>query len=117
RARCSRKRRHSVANVVYVFRYFRVVPPIPTLLTACFGGVTTIGAIAIVATGDHDDATLVPVLVLQAFSASTGFAAPARRGYFDLLLARGEPRVRIALVQWVAAILPGCASWCLLALV
>ena len=106
-----------MTNVLYVFRYFRVVPPIPGLMTGAFVAITLVGAIATVVTDARDASAVVPVIVLQAFSASTGFSAPARRGYFDLLLARGEPRTRIATVQWLTAIAPGVASWAALAAV
>ncbi len=100
-----------MGNVLYVFRYFRVVPPIPALMSGSFVVITLVGALSIVVTGEGRGVAAVPVIVLQAFSASTGFSAPARRGYFDLLLARGEPRARIAVVQWLTAITPGVLSW------
>lgn len=100
-----------MGDVLYVFRYFRVVPPIPALMTGAFAVVTAVGAVMVMLDPRQSGAALVPVLVLQAFAASAGFAAPARRGYFDLLLARGVSRVRIALVQWTTAILPGLVCW------
>lgn len=104
-----------MANLLYVLRYFRVVPPIPMLLTSSFAVVTLVGVLSIAFGGDGGASTALPVIVLQAFSASTGFSAPARRGYFDLLMARGEPRARIALAQWLTAITPGVLSWASLA--
>ena len=106
-----------MTNVLYVFQYFRVVPPIPRLMTGAFVAITFVGVLSIVFASAHDASAVVPVIVLQAFSAATGFSAPARRGYFDLLLARGEPRTRIAAVQWLTAITPGVASWATLAAV
>ena len=106
-----------MANLLYVFRYFRAVPPIPALMLSAFAVITLIGALAIVLLHTRDGAVAVPVLVLQAFSASTGFSAPARRGYFDLLLTRGEARTRIAVVQWLTATAPGVASGAVLAVV
>ena len=35
---------------------------------------------------------------------------PARRGYYDLLLARGASPTRIATVQWLVAVAPGLCS-------
>jgi hypothetical protein len=104
-----------MANLRYVFRYFRVVPPNPALLTGAFAVITVVGMLSFALTADDGAAAAVPVVVLQAFGASTGFSAPARRGYFDLLLSRGEPRTRIALVQWLTAITPGITSWAMLA--
>jgi hypothetical protein len=106
-----------MTNLLYVFRYFRVVPPIPVLMTSSFVVITLVGALSIVFGDNRHAAAAVPVVILQAFSASTGFSAPARRGYFDLLLARGEPRVRIAVVQFLTAIAPGVVSWGVLATV
>jgi hypothetical protein len=104
-----------VPNLLYLFRYFRVVSPIPFLMVGSFGVATVVGAVVIVIGNRQDSAVAVPVIVLEAFSASTGFTAPARRGYFDLLLARGEPRARIATAQWLTAIAPGIGSWATLA--
>src|SRR5690606_1493220 len=41
----------------------------------------------------------------------TGFAMPARRGYYDLLLTRGSGRLGIAVTHWLASILPGLVTW------
>jgi len=102
-------------ETLYVVRYFHVVPPVPRLMALCFVGLTGLG-VGLVAWHDTGDgAAVIPIVVLQAFSASTGFVVPARRGYFDLLLARGQTRVRIAAVQWLLAIAPGLCSWAILA--
>lgn len=100
-----------MADLLYVVRYFRVVPPIPPLMMASFVVLTVTGATLIGLVGDGDGTVVEPILVLQAFSASTGFAGPARRGYFDLLIARGQSRVRIAVLQWLTAVLPGLCAW------
>jgi hypothetical protein len=55
------------------------------------------------------------VLLLQSLAASSGFALPARRGHYDLLLTRGRNRTLIALVHWAASVSPGLASWLALA--
>jgi hypothetical protein len=106
-----------MGNILYVFRYFRVVPPIPALMTSSFVVITLVGAFSIAFNGHGGAAAAIPVIVLQAFGASTGFSASARRGYFDLLLARGEPRARIAFAQWLTAIMPGMLSWASLVVV
>jgi hypothetical protein len=54
---------------------------------------------------------LTPVLLLQLFSASSGFQIPARRGYYDLLLTSGTPRWQIAVAHCLASITPGITSW------
>jgi hypothetical protein len=104
-----------MTDVLYVIRYFQVVPPIPRLLIGSFVALTFACCVLTALTDDPDGASVVPILVLQAFSASTGFAVSARRGYFDLLIARGLPRVRIALAQWLVALVPGLCSWAILA--
>jgi hypothetical protein len=104
-----------VHDLVYLFRFFRVVPPISGLMTSTFAVLTAAGAALMAWRPDDAVAAAIPVIVLQAFSAASGFASPARRGYFDLLLASGEPRLRIAIVQWITAITPGVASWGVLA--
>lgn len=103
-----------VTNLRYVVRYFHVVAPVPALMTAALAVVTVTGAVGLLVAPASDRAVALPLLVLQAFSASTGFSGPARRGHFDLLLTRGESRVRIALVQWLTAVAPGALSWGLL---
>jgi hypothetical protein len=60
---------------------------------------------------------LVPVLVVQMFAASTGFAVHARRGHLDLLLTGGPSRRRIAGAHLVMSTTPGLAVWFFVALV
>jgi hypothetical protein len=60
---------------------------------------------------------LMPLLLLQLFAASSGFAGPLRRGYYDMLLTRGDRRVSIAAAHWVMSVVPGVASWLGLGLV
>lgn len=105
-----------MSNIVYVIRFFRVVPPNPPLMTGCLLAITVVAAFVTTLTDDREATAVVPIVVLQAFSAATGFVAPARRGYFDLLIARGEPRARIAIIQWLTAIAPGLCSWLTLAI-
>jgi hypothetical protein len=104
-----------MADLLYVMRYFQVVPPIPRLLLGSFVVLTVACCVLTALTDDADGASMVPIVVLQAFSTSTGFAVSARRGYFDLLIARGLSRVRIAIAQWLVALVPGLCSWAILA--
>ena len=104
-----------MADVLYVVRYFRVVPPLPRLMALSLVALTIAGVALMMLPGADDGRAVEPLLVLQAFSSSTGFAAPARRGYFDLLLARGHSKVRIAVLQWAVAVLPGVLAWMTLA--
>src|SRR4051812_8620832 len=106
-----------MTDLLYVVRYFQVVPPAPRLMALCFVLLTVLCGCLVAARDSHDARPALPIVVLQAFSASTGFAVPARRGYFDLLFARGQSRVRIAVVQWLLAIVPGVCAWAVLACV
>lgn len=98
-------------DLLYVVRYFQVVPPVPRLMMLTFAVLTVVGGGLTTVAGAANGAVAVPILALQAFAASTGFAVLARRGYFDLLLVRGQPRMRIAFVQWMLAIVPGACCW------
>jgi len=93
------------------FRFFRIVPPVPSLMVTTFVVVTAASVAAVAVDPHYARGTLNAVIVLQLFSAASGFAGPARRGYYDLLLARGERRGVIGAVHWVMSVLPGIASW------
>jgi hypothetical protein len=99
----------------YLVRFLRVVSPVSSMTTGTFVVLTLISTIAIVADPARSSSALMPVLVLQSFAASSGFALPARRGHYDLLLTRGNGRTSIALAHWGASIVPGLASWLVLA--
>lgn len=104
-------------DLLYVVRYFHVVPPVPRLMMLSFAVLTVVGGALTTFADTATAAAAIPILALQAFAASTGFAVLARRGYFDLLVVRGQPRMRIAIVQWVLAIIPGACCWALLAVI
>ncbi len=104
-----------MARLAYLVRFFRVVPPLPPLMTTTFAVLTAIViAPMLLATPGHTP-TLGPVLLLQAFAAASGFAASIRRGHYDLLLCRGEPRATVAVVHWVMSIVPGAFCWLIIA--
>jgi len=103
-----------MTELMYLARYFHMVPPIPRLMIGSFVVLTVAGALVMLVTAHDHAAAAMPIVVLQAFSASTGFVVPARRGYYDLLLARGATPTRIALVQWLVAVAPGLCSWAIL---
>jgi len=98
-------------NVLYLLRFFRVASPLPGLVVWTFGAIVAgASAVVLIAPGRTAGA-LAPVLVLQMFAASSGFAVPARRGHYDLLLTRTGGRISIALAHWASSIAPGVASW------
>jgi hypothetical protein len=86
-------------------------------MVATFVAVTIVGAIMIALEPGTAANALLPVLVLQLFAASSGFALPARRGHYDLILTIGERRAWIAAAHWVTSILPGVVSWIVLSAV
>lgn len=104
-------------DLVYLLRFFRVVSPVPRLMRATFLVIVCLGAVLVVNQPAAAAAAAGPVLLLQLFAASSGFAVPARRGYYDLLLTSGARRVWIAAAHWLTSIVPGVAAWVALAAV
>ncbi len=91
--------------------FFRVVPPVPPWMTATLA-ITAVVCGTLLATGmTGPGEALAPVLLLHTLAASSGFAVPAARGHYDLLLTGGESRLRIGLAHWAASIAPGVSAW------
>lgn len=97
--------------MLFLLRFFQAVPPVPSLLIGTFAVAVVVAALATLADPARAGHALGSILLLQLFAAASGFAAAARRGHYDLLLARGERRARIALVHWALSIAPGLLSW------
>jgi hypothetical protein len=95
--------------------FFRIVPPVPPLLTSTFLVVTAVSAVVVIVEPSRSTGALTAIGLLQMFSSASGFAGPARRGYYDLLLTRGDRRLYIALAQWLMSIAAGLACWLALA--
>lgn len=104
-----------MARVVYLVRFFRVVPTVPPLMMAAFIGTTAIASAVAMMYPDRGRSALTPVLMLQLFACSSGFMVPARRGHYDLLLMAGESRFAIAAAHWIMSMLPGIAAWMVVA--
>ena len=102
---------------LYLARFFLVVPPMPLLMVGALLVVTGVSAVVILVEPGRAAAALRPILLLQLFACSSGFDVPARRGHYDLLLTRGEPRRRVIVAHWAASALPGVLCWVLLAIV
>jgi hypothetical protein len=98
-------------TIVYLFRFFRVASPLPALVVWTFGVIVAGSCAVVVVAPGRTAGALAPLLVLQTFAASSGFAVPGRRGHYDLLLTRTGGRVSIALAHWVSSIAPGVAGW------
>lgn len=106
-----------MSELRYLLHFFRVVPPVSSMMTMTFVVMTTLAAGVIVGHPDRAAGALTPVLLLQLFATSSGFFVPARRGHYDLLLTRGGSRTLVALTHWATSAAPGVASWLVLAIV
>jgi hypothetical protein len=62
------------------------------------------------------DSSLGLILFVQMLLASSGFAASARRGHFDPMLARGRRRDAALAAHWAASVLPGAIAWAVVSL-
>jgi hypothetical protein len=100
-----------VGQALRAARFFRVVTPWPPMMLGTFVvlGVASAGMVAI--DPAHTPGVLRPVLVLQLFAASSGFAGAARRGYYDVLLTSGDRRAVMGLTHWLMSISPGVVTW------
>jgi hypothetical protein len=100
-----------MTRLVYVARFFLVVPPMPLLMLGAFAVVTVAAVVVILVDPTRAAGALTPILLLQLFACASGFEVPARRGHFDLLLTHGVPRRLIVVAHWGASALPGVVSW------
>src|SRR5689334_8856507 len=99
------------------FRFFGVVRPVARLTRMAFAAITAASAIALVTSDVTAARALLPILVLQMFTTSTGFIGDARRGHFDVLLTGGVSRISVALTYWILSTAPGWGCWALLTVV
>ena len=97
-------------------RFLLVVSPPAAWMVAAFGASVLLGVVTLWLNPADVDSALGSILLLQMFSASSGFAGPAGRGYFDPLLTGGRSRLRIAISSLVASTLPGVAAWAVVVL-
>ena len=106
-----------MTRLIYLCRFFLVVPPMPLLMLGAFV-VATVAAVAVIL-ADHSRAggALTPILLLQLFGSASGFDVPARRGHYDLLLTHGVGRRWIIVGHWLASIAPGLIGWVVVAVV
>lgn len=94
-----------------LFHYFRIVAPVPALVSALTVTVFAACAVLAVAAPETTSAPLASLLVLQIFAASSGVVVPARRGYYDPLLSRGVSRLQVLWGHWLASTAVGAACW------
>lgn len=96
---------------VLLFKFYGIVTPVPPLVSRlAIAVVITCAGLALVEPS-ATSAPLAALLVLQIFAASSGVVGPARRGYYDALLARGISRAHILWGHWLASAVPGAACW------
>lgn len=101
---------------ILLFRFYRIVAPVPTLVSALALAVLGVCAGLAVVAPEATSAPLAALLVLQIFAASSGVAGPARRGYYDALLSRGVGRAQLLCGHWLASTAPGAICWAAVAL-
>lgn len=102
-------------GTAFLIRFFRVVPPVPPLIRGAFAASVAAAAVALGVHATDPRGALAPVFLLQTLAASSGFAVPARRGHYDLLLTSGVTRLRIGVAHFAASILPGTLCWMVIA--
>jgi hypothetical protein len=100
-----------VRGTAFLIQFLRVVPPVPVLMNGAFVASAAAAAVALGLHATDPRGALAPVFLLQTLAASSGFAVPARRGHYDLLLTCGVSRLRIGVAHFVASILPGVLCW------
>ena len=98
-------------------RFLYVISPPATWMYAAFAASVLMGSATLWLNPTDVDSAFGSILLLQMFSASSGFAGSAARGYFDPILAGGRSRSRIAMGSLVASTAPGGAAWLLIVLV
>jgi len=100
-----------MADLLLVLRFFRIVSPLPPMMVGTLAVVAVGASMVAVADVERTADALVPLLTLQLFAAASGFAGPARRGYYDLLLTSADRRLTIGVVHWVMSVGPGLLAW------
>ena len=100
----------SLAALGRAVRFYRVVPPVSPLMRVSFVAITAASIAAVLLGLRSGSSAAVPILVLQLFAASAGFASAARRGHYDVLLTGGVGRLGTAIVHWAMSVAPGVAS-------
>jgi hypothetical protein len=100
-----------VHTFFFLVAFFRAAPPVtrPIVMALCAAAGAGCGAMAAGLVPSRT--VLTPILVLQIFAASSGFDLALRRGFYDLVLARGVPAPALLVAHWIASIAPGVAIW------
>ena len=104
-----------MATVLFLVAFFRAAPPVTRPIVLALWASAAVGSAAMAAGLVPGRTVLTPLLVLQIFAASSGFNLALRRGYYDLVLARGVPAPGLLAAHWAASIAPGIAIWLIVA--
>ena len=97
-------------------RFFLVVSPAPGWMRVAFAAAFLIGATTLWLNPTDVDSAFGSILLLQMFSASSGYTAWAGSGHFDPLLVSGRWRPGLAMSHLLAAALPGLLAWLAIAI-
>ena len=105
-----------MATLVFLVAFFRAAPPVTRPIASALWTSAAVGSAAMAAGLVSGRTVLTPLLVLQIFAASSGFGLALRRGFYDLVLARGVPAPELLAAHWIASIAPGVTVWLVVAL-
>ena len=97
--------------LVRAFRFFTVVAPSHRMVSIGLVAAVAISLALALVDSSRMGTVAIPIFLLQAIGSSSGFASPARRGHYDLLLTMGCGRVQAGLAHWALSIWPGIAAW------
>jgi hypothetical protein len=95
-------------------RFFLAVPLQSPYMLGGLALVVVLGMAELVLAPSSGQDAVVTLLLLQMFSASSGFAIPARRGHYDAILTGGSSRTAVVGWHLVMSVAPGLVGWLVL---
>jgi hypothetical protein len=96
---------------VTTVRFFLAVSPPPAWMRIAFAAAMVVAWVTLWLNPADVDSAFGTILLLQMFSASSGFATSAARGFFDPVLVSGRSMGRIAYGHLASSTLPGLIAW------
>ena len=96
------------------WRFFLAVPLQSPYMLAGLALVIALGAAELIVAPGSGQEAVVTLLLLQMFSASSGFAIPARRGHYDAMLTGGASRTAVVGWHLAMSVAPGAVGWLVL---
>lgn len=100
-----------MSTAIHPGRFFRVYALHSAYMLTALAAVASVGVLTLILDPSQAASGLAPLLLLQMFAVSSGFAIPARRGHLDLLLTGGSTRLAVATTHWLVSALPGAIVW------